>query len=80
MNKINIDQTVYEIVCANPEVKELLIDLGFKPLANPAMFNSVARLTSLRKGAKMIGLEIQELVQALKWNGYEVEGYEDGAK
>ena len=33
----------------NAEVKEILVDLGFKPLSKPAMLNTVGKVTSLKK-------------------------------
>ncbi len=36
------------IIKEHPEVKELLIDLGFKPLSNPAMLNTVGKVPSLK--------------------------------
>ena len=36
-NTIDLSQPVATIIKEHPEVKDLLIDLGFKPLSNPAM-------------------------------------------
>lgn len=73
-NQINLKDTVFQICKQNPEIKALLIELGFKPLDNPLMFNTVARATTLLQGCKIIGLDRAQLIQQLEWNGYEVIG------
>lgn len=71
-NSINIDQPVYEIVKTHPEILDVLIDLGFKPLANPALLQSIGRVTSLRQGAKIINKPLASIIEVLEWNGYQI--------
>lgn len=70
---IDFDKPVYQIVKAHPEILDLLVELGFKPLKNPAMLNTIGRTTSLKQGAKLIGLDLSKLVQELQWNGYDID-------
>ncbi len=49
---------------------------GFKPLANPAMLNTVGKVTSLRTGSKMTKISLDRIQQVLECNGYEVIGGE----
>ncbi|MBD3949467.1 DUF1858 domain-containing protein [Tuanshanicoccus lijuaniae] len=76
-NTIDLSQTVHQTVQEHPEIKEFLVELGFKPLANPLMFNTIARKTSIIQGAKLIGLSLKEIQQQLEWNGYEVIGVDE---
>lgn len=46
------------------------MELGFTPLGNPHMLQTVGRVTSLAKGIRLIGLPKEELVRALTENGY----------
>ena len=55
-NTIDLSQPVATIIKEHPEVKDLLIGLGFKPLSNPAMLNTVGKVTSLKAGSKLHGL------------------------
>ena len=73
-NIIDLDQTVKDICTTYPEVKDILIELGFKPLANPLMFNALASKTTLRKGARIARIPLQLIIQTLQWNGYEIKG------
>ncbi|MBR7926917.1 DUF1858 domain-containing protein [Aerococcaceae bacterium zg-ZUI334] len=77
MNTIDLSQNVHQTIQEHPEIKPLLIELGFKPLANPLLFNTVARKTSIKQGAKLIGLSLKDIQQQLEWNGYEVIGVQD---
>ena len=76
MNTIDVNLPVAEIINQHPEVKEILLELGFKPLANPAMLNIVGKVTSLRTGSKMTKVPLDRIQQVLECNGYEVIGGE----
>ncbi|MRI85782.1 DUF1858 domain-containing protein [Aerococcaceae bacterium WS4759] len=70
---IDLNVAVYDVVKKNPELIDLLVELGFKPLKNPLMLNSIGRTTTIKKGAKLIGLSLDEITQTLEWNGYIVK-------
>ena len=52
----------------------ILVELGFKPLANPLMRNTVGRKVSLKQGSKLEGTPMDKIVRTLEANGYEVIG------
>ncbi len=74
MNTIDVNKPVADVVAQNPEVLDLLVELGFKPLANPVMRNSVGKVVSIKKGASMHGMDLAKIRQTLEFNGYEVVG------
>lgn len=76
MNTIDLNLPVAEIISQHPEVKEILVELCFKPLANPAMLNTVGKVTSLKTGSKMTKIPLDRIQQVLECNGYEVIGGE----
>ena len=45
-NIIDVSIPVAQVVDKHPEVLDILVDLGFKPLANPIMRNTVGRKTA----------------------------------
>ena len=53
---------------------DVLVELGFTPLANPVMRNTVGRVVSIKKGAAMNGIDLDKIKQTLELNGYEVVG------
>ncbi len=54
-NIIDVSIPVAEVVDKHPEVLDILVELGFKPLANPLMRNTVGRKVSLKQGSKLEG-------------------------
>lgn len=76
-NIIDINLPVAKILKQNPELKDLFVQLGFKPLANSAMLNTVGKVTSLKKGSKLAGISLDKIVKTLEFNGYDVIGVEE---
>lgn len=77
MNTIDVSIPVAQVIDHHPEILDLLVEMGFKPLSNPLMRNTIGRKVTIQQGAKMIGLAISDIKQTLEWNGYEVRGIED---
>lgn len=74
MNIIDLSIPVAEVVEQHPEVLDLLVELGFTPLANPLMRQTLGRAVSIKQGAKMKGIDMSKIKQNLIWNGYEIKG------
>ena len=73
-NIIDVSIPVAQVIDQHPEVLDLLVELGFKPLANPIMRNTVGRKVSLKQGSKSEGTPMEKIVRTLEANGYEVVG------
>ena len=73
-NVIDLSIPVAEVIEKHPEVLDVLVELGFTPLANPVMRNTVRRVVSIKKGASMNGIDLNKIKQTLELNGYEVVG------
>lgn len=73
-NQIDLRLPVATLIQAHPELKELLIELGFKPLANPLMLNTVGKTTNLITGAKLIKIPLDTIIRQLKFSGYDIIG------
>ena len=78
MNTIDLNIPVAEVLDQHPEVLDLLVELGFTPLANPLMRQTLGRTVSIAQGAKLKGMELNRIVDCHKWNGYDIEGEADG--
>lgn len=70
MKKIDINSPVADEINKNPKLKEDLVDIGFKALANPAIYNSMAKKISIKRGSKMMG--IKDVENSLRDLGYEL--------
>lgn len=71
-NRIDLTQPVAKILEKNPELQPILVDMGFKPLNNPLMLKTLGQTTSLKTGAKLIKLPLEDLVLILTCHGYDV--------
>lgn len=74
MNKIDINAPIAQIIDEHPELLENFIEMGFKPLENKTMYKTLGYKVTLKQGAKLLGKSIDDIIQNLKWNGYEVKG------
>ena len=45
-----------------------------QPLSNPAMLNTVGKVTSLKAGSKLANIPLDKIKQTLIFNGYDVIG------
>ncbi len=73
MKEIDGSQTVYQLVQEHPELKEVLVNLGFTPLKNDRMLNTLGRMMSLNDGIKQIGITREQLEKALAAANYQIK-------
>ena len=73
MNTIYLEDSVYTTLQNHPEVKDLLIELGFTALSQPQMVQTVGRITSLKKGSKIAKIPLDTIIRQLELNGYIVK-------
>lgn len=70
---INLNHTVYEIANGNPEVLDILFELGFRDIVKPGMLNTVGRFMTLTKGAAMKNIDLDMIKERFLEKGYIVE-------
>lgn len=68
---VDLNKTVFQLVQEYPELKSILVDLGFTPLQDEKMLNTVGRMMPLNKGAKQVGISNEELTTSLEQHGFE---------
>lgn len=73
MKQIDGKRTVYDIIREYPELKPVLVEIGFKPLNDEKMLNTVGRMMPLNSGAKQIKLSHEELKERLRKEGFELQ-------
>lgn len=69
---IDLGKTVYELANEYPEIIDIMAGLGFAEIRNKAVRNSMGRLMTIPKGAKMKHVALTDIVKALEDNGFEV--------
>ena len=71
-NQIDLDMPVNQVIEENPEVLDLLVELGFTPLKNKLMRMTAGGKVSLNKGLRITRISKDKLISTLQCNGYEV--------
>ena len=69
---IDLNKTVYELVQEHPELVEIMAELGFASITNPAMLKTAGRIMTLPKGVAMKGKDLEEIKVELTKRGYTV--------
>lgn len=73
MDKIlDLDKSVASLVKDYPEVADIMVELGFTEIKNPAMLASVGRIMNLKKGSQMKKIPMEEIVRAFREKGFEI--------
>lgn len=73
MDKIlDLDKSVASLVKEYPEVVDIMVELGFTEIKNPAMLASVGRIMNLKKGSQMKKIPMEEIVRVFREKGFEI--------
>ena len=69
---LDLKKTVAELVEENPEVKEIMAQIGFKEITNPVALNVMGRIMTIPRGAAVKGIELSKVIAAFEERGYQV--------
>ena len=72
--KLDLSKSVYDLVKEYPEVTDIMKELGFSEITNKVMLNSVGKIMTIPKGAKMKGVSMVDIVGAFMKAGFTLEG------
>ena len=72
--KLDLSKSVYDLVTEYPEVVDIMKSLGFSEITNKVMLNSVGKIMTIPKGAKMKGVSMIDIVGAFMKAGFTLEG------
>lgn len=78
--KIDLTKTVFELVTEYPELVDIMASLGFSEITKKVVLNSVGKLMTIPKGAKMKNIPMTKIVTTFVENGFEIEGEESLTK
>ncbi|MGX7350754.1 DUF1858 domain-containing protein [Enterococcus canis] len=78
MKELDLNQSVYALISQYPEIKTIMVGLGFKDLENPAMLNTVGRYMTLPKGARLKKIPLPEIIATFEAQGFVIIGGPDG--
>ena len=72
--KLDLSKSVYDLVTEYPEVADIMKELGFSEITNKVILNSVGKIMTIPKGAKMKGVSMIDIVGAFMKAGFTLEG------
>lgn len=72
--EIDLTKSVYELVIAYPQVKEIMFEIGFKEINKPGMLQTAGRYMTIPTGARMKKIPLEEIVAVFKASGFTVKG------
>lgn len=71
MKKIlDLNRTIYDLVNEYPEVADIMKNLGFEGITNPAMLHTAGRFMTLKKGAVMKNIDLKKIMEAFEEKGF----------
>lgn len=72
--KIDLNKTVFELTQEYPELINILSGLGFTEITKKPVLNSVGKIMTIPKGAKVKSIPMIKVVKALLDNGFILSG------
>lgn len=69
---IDLTRTVHDLCKDDPNIIEILKELGFDAIAKEGMLGTVGRFMTLPKGAAMKGIPLTSIYQVFENNGYTI--------
>jgi hypothetical protein len=70
---INLNKSVFDLSKENPEIIEIMKELGFDSITNPAMLNTMGKFMTIPKGAAMKKIDMNLIKDAFAKKGYTVQ-------
>ncbi len=74
MKPLDLNRSVHDLVKEYPELQQIMYDLGFTEINKKAMLNSIGKIMTIPKGAKMKGISMLDVVSTLTSNGFQLVG------
>ena len=70
---IDFSKSVHELCKEDPQVIEIMRELGFEQITNAASLNTVGRFMTIPKGAAMKGIELEKIKDEFIKKGYDIK-------
>jgi hypothetical protein len=67
------DETVYELIKKHPVIKDIMVEAGFGNITMPGMLQSAGRVMTIKKGALMKGIEIEDIKRLFEGHGFKLK-------
>lgn len=72
MKKIDLKKSVFELTEEYPELVDILGELGFLGVKSQIVRNTLGKMTTIAQGCKKQGKDLNEVLEKLKNEGFEI--------
>lgn len=69
---VDLTKTVAELVHENPEIKEIMVEAGFKEITNPMSLALMGKTMTILNGAAIKNIPIDKIVNIFEEHGFQV--------
>ncbi|ADU28619.1 DUF1858 domain-containing protein [Evansella cellulosilytica] len=70
--EINLNKSVYDLVTQFPEIKEIMVSIGFDNITKPGMLQTAGRVMTLPKGCRMKEIPLEKVIEEFEKHGFTV--------
>lgn len=70
---VDLSKSVFELSKENPQIIDIMKELGFESITEPGMLNTAGRIMTIPKGAKMKKIPMDKIVEIFKNYGYDLK-------
>ena len=74
MKKIDLEKTVFQLTEEYPELIDILGELGFLGVKNQIVRKTLGTMTTIPQGCEKQGKDLDEVLEMLKEEGFEIIG------
>lgn len=67
---IDLSRSVRDLCSEFPELVDIMKEMGFESIANPALLNTAGRFMTIPKGAAMMGINLKKIKDEIASRGY----------
>jgi len=73
MEKISVNEPIKNLIDKHPQIKEIMLSLGFKHIVDPLMLNTVGRIMTIKLGSKKQKLDLEVIKTKFLEKGFLLE-------
>lgn len=77
---IDLNKSIYDLCKEDPKIIEIMTSLGFTDITKPAMLNTVGKIMTITKGARMKNIDILTIKERFIELGYNLDEAKEDSK
>lgn len=69
---INSNETIFSLISKYPDIKEIMVEIGFKDIVKMGMLQSVGRIMTIKKGCDMKRISFEMVKETFSKYNYDL--------